>query len=360
MSIDALRGFDMFWIIGGGTLIVRLAKYTQWSWLEPVTTQLQHVEWHGFRFEDLIFPMFLFIAGVTLPFSTSKRKALGQSNSKIHLHLLLRALSLVFLGLVFNGLLKFDWAQMRYASVLARIGLGWFFAALIVLHFHLRGQVLWFAGILLGYWAAMTLVPVPEHGAGVLTIEGNLSGYIDRLLLPGKVHGMTDPEGIFSTIPAIGTGLLGAFAGQLLFAKSDKLSKLRKAMFLMIAAVTCLVVGLLWGQVFPINKKIWTSSFVLFAGGWSMLLLAVFYMVIDVWQLRKWAFFFIVIGSNSILIYMCQSGMIPFWDISSYFFGGLIGMASENAQPVFSMISYLIVEWVFLYILYRKRIFLKI
>ncbi len=361
ISLDALRGFDMFWIIGGGALIERLAEATEWGWLGPVTAQLRHAEWHGFRFEDLIFPLFLFIAGVAFPFSLAKRKKLGQSDSQTHRHLLIRVLVLVFLGMVFNGLLKCDWENMRYASVLGRIGLGWFFAALIVMHFKPWCQVVWFAALLLGYWAAMMLIPVPGHGAGVLTEAGNLSGYIDRLLLPGKLYGGNyNPEGILSTVPAIATGLLGAFAGHLLRSNSQHLSKMKKALILVAAGVICLLVGWLWGLVFPINKKIWTSSFVLFAGGWSLLLLGVFYLIIDVWRKRRWALLFVVIGVNAIAIYMCQSGFVPLWETSKFLFGGMIGYAPESAQPVLSALAYLLVEWFCLYLLYKKRIFLKI
>ncbi len=360
-SLDALRGFDMLWIIGGGTLVQKVAELTQWPWLKSATIQLEHAEWNGFRFIDLVFPLFLFIAGVALPFSLAKRKEREESKTVVYSHLARRAVILVLLGLVFNGFLKFDWPNARYCSVLGRIGIAWFFAAVIAMNTGLLGQALSFAGLLLGYWAAMTLIPAPGVAVPMLTPEGNLSGYIDRLLLPGKIYGGSyDPEGLLSTIPAIGTALLGCLAGRLLLSQSKWLAGVTKGAILLAAGLVCLAAGWYWGQVFPINKKLWTSSFVLYAGGWSLILLSVFYLIIDVCRLRKWALFFAVIGANSIFIYMCQCGVLPLWVTSEFLFKGLIGYASAAWQPVLSALGYLAVEWVLLLFLYRKKIFLRV
>jgi len=281
-SLDALRGFDMFWICGGEVIIEALAKYTHWPVFEWMHLQMQHAEWNGFHFYDMIFPLFLFLAGVSLPFSIQTRKARGESDKQIHRHLLIRCLILIGLGIVYNGGLYLDW-PIRFASVLARIGLGWYFASLIVLHFNRRMQFVWFGGILLFYWAVMMLIPVPDYGSGVLTLEGNLSAFIDRLLLPGRLYdGVMDPEGLLSTIPAISTALLGTFTGYLLNDKSEKLSKYRKWLVVLGVGVLLVIVSSIWNTVFPINKKMWTSSFVLCAGGMSMIFLSVFYLIIDV------------------------------------------------------------------------------
>ncbi len=187
MSLDALRGFDMFWIIGGEGIVHSLAELTGWGVAIWASTQLRHVEWDGFVFYDMIFPLFLFIAGVAMPFSLTKRVERGEDTKKLMLHVVRRGLILVALGIVYNnGLFQVSFADTRFPSVLGRIGLAYMFAGLIVLNTKLRGQVMWFIGLLLGYWAAMKLIPVPGFGAGDLSMEGSLAGFIDRSVLPGK------------------------------------------------------------------------------------------------------------------------------------------------------------------------------
>jgi predicted acyltransferase len=362
LSLDALRGFDMLWITSGEGLIFALAAYTGWPIFKWAEVQLKHVPWEGFVFYDMIFPLFLFIAGVSMPFSILKRKQRGDSPKSIYWHLVKRMLLLVLLGLIYNRLLFFNFAYQRWASVLGRIGIAWFFAAVIVLNTSIRRQVYWFAGILLSYWAILTLIPVPGFGAGVLTPEGNLCAFLDQKLLPGMFccYKFGDNEGILSTFPAIATALLGVFAGHLLAFQSPKLTGLRKGQIILAAGIVCLGIGKLWGFVFPVVKNMWTSSFVLVAGGWSLILLAIFYLVIDVWRIRRWSFPFVVIGLNSITIYMLSAGILNFQSMNKYFFTGVINRFSPAAQPVVSAIGFLICEWVFLYILYRKKIFLKV
>ena len=361
LSLDALRGFDMFWIIGGEGIIHGLAKLTGWSLAIWASSQLEHVEWNGFVFYDMIFPLFLFIAGVAMPFSLTKRIEQGVDKQKLMRYVIRRGLILVVFGYIYNnGLFLQEYSEIRFASVLGRIGLAYMFACLIVINTGLRGQIIWFGGILLGYWAALMLIPVPGYGAGQLTLEGNLVGYIDRLLLPGRLYfKVLDPEGLFSTFPAISTALLGGFAGYLLRNEFPAITKKRKGFLLAGAGIACLILGGVWGLVFPINKNLWTSSFVLYAGGWSLLLLSLFYLIIDVWSKQKWPFFFIVIGSNSILIYMCQK-VFDFGHTTDYLFKGLLHPLSDDAQTVLWWIGYILIEWVFLHFLYRKRIFLKV
>jgi predicted acyltransferase len=350
----------MFWIAGGDFLMTALAAWTGWPFFQWAARQMEHVEWEGFHFYDMIFPLFLFIAGVSMPFSILKRKQQGENMQKIYLHIFKRMLLLVLLGLIYNGFLDLNFENQRYASVLARIGIAWFFAAIIVLNFPLRGQIIWFIGILLGYFAIMKFVPVPGFGAGVFTPEGNLAAYIDRLYLPGKFCCYTygDNEGLLSTLPAICTALMGTFAGHLLI--SRKFGGLKNALMLLGAGIASLAIGKLWGFAFPIIKNLWTSSFVLYAGGWSLILLAVFYLVIDVWKIRKWTFPFIVIGMNSITIYMLNSGIINFENSGKYFFGGLAGLFSGPLQQVVLICGIILCWWTFLYILYRNKIFLKV
>lgn len=368
MSLDALRGFDMFWIIGGGTLFETLARYTNWPALNWWAQQLQHVEWEGFRFEDLIFAMFLFIAGVSTPFSIKKRLERGDTKAKIYKHAFVRLIMLLILGFLLanGGLHGFEFENFRYTHVLMRIGIGCFFATIIYMNAGIRGQVLWLVGLLLGTWAMMKLIPVPGHGAGVMTPEGNFSGYVDRMLLPGKFFqwyypGILDPEGLFGHISGVAMGLFGILTGQFLLSDNSKYTGLKKSVLLGVAGVACLGIGLTWDMVYPIIKKIWTSSFVVFAAGWSLVLLSVFYLIIDVLKFRKWSYFFIVIGSNSILIYACQGGMINIRQTSDFFFNGLAHLSADPAlQAVLAAFSYLLVSWLFLNFLYKRNIFFKV
>ncbi|MFC1782631.1 acyltransferase family protein [Planctomycetota bacterium] len=355
-SIDALRGFDMFWIMGGGTAFMRLHPIYGRPWTEFIQRQLTHVRWDGFRFEDLIFPLFLFIVGAVMPFSLTRRIEMGHSKSRLHLRIFQRALILILLGLIMNGLLKFNFDNFRYAGVLQRIGLCYFFGALIVLHAGIRAQAIIFGAILLLYWAALMLIPVPGFGAGVITMQGCLTSYIDQLLLPGKLwYEFGDNEGILSTLPAVATVLMGALAGHWL--RSDH-SPHRKVRGLLTAGVASLLLGHLWGMVFPVVKLIWTSSYVLVAGGWSLLLLGVFYWLIDVKGYKKWAFFFIVIGMNPILIFFVPR-FIDFPEIANYFVGGVLQYV-EPYKFVFLALGALMVKWLFLWFLYRRRIFFKV
>ena len=367
MSLDALRGFDMFWIIGGGAIFEALAKFTNWPVLNWWAGQLEHKYWEGFNFEDLIFPMFLFIAGVSIPFSINKRLQLGHSRTQIYKHAFTRLILLIVLGFLLanGGIQSFDFSNYRYTHVLMRIGIGCFFATIIYLNTKIRGQILWAAGLLLGYWAIMKLIPVPGYGAGVMTPEGNLAGYIDRLLLPGKFFqwyfpGILDPEGLLGHISGVAMGLLGVLTGQFLIKEDKNLSGLKKALYIGAAGILFLGIGLVWDMAFPIIKKIWTSSFVVFAAGWSLIFLSIFYLIIDVWKLKKWSFFFIVIGSNSIFIYACQSGVFDLRRTSEFFFNGFIKYPLDTAaQHVIASIAYLLVSWLILYFMYKKKIFFK-
>ena len=361
-SLDALRGFDMFWIAGGAGIIHSLSHATDSKILDWLSYQLLHSEWDGFRFCDVIFPLFLFISGVTLPFSFENRKQKGQGRAEVYRHIVTRALLLIVFGFIYNGLFKADFENMRYASVLGRIGIAWMLAACIAYHFSTRSQIIWFWGILIFYWAMMMLVPVPGFGAGVLTQEGNLSGYIDRLILPGKLYyGDMDPEGIFSTIPSGSTALLGAITGAFLKHQDPGMrwNGLQKGLSLVGVGIAFMILGWVWGLSFPINKSLWSSSFVLFAGGFSLTLLALFYLLIDVYGFRNWAFGFMIIGVNPITIYMAQHGIIDFWITTDFFLSGFSRYVSESLYEVIRSSGWFAVSWLFLFFLYRQKIFLK-
>jgi len=213
----------------------------------------------------------------------------------------------------------------------------------------------------------LMFIPVPDYGAGVMTPEGNFAGYFDRLFLPGKFYhdyfpGILDPEGILGHISGVAMGLMGVLTGQFLIMKKENLTGLKKGLLLGAAGIIFLGIGLVWDMAFPIIKKIWTSSFVIYAGGWSLILLSIFYLLIDVWKLKKWwSYFFIVIGSNSIFIYVCQSRVLDFRRMSDFFFKGLINYFSEpSVQMVIASFTYLLVSWLFLYFMYKRKIFLKV
>lgn len=367
-SLDALRGFDMFWIVSGEGLIHSLAAASGWTVFKWMSDQLHHSDWNGFTFYDLIFPLFIFVAGVSMAYSISNQlEKPGLMNrkeirKKIFTALLKRTLILIGLGMVVNGLLKWQgYENTRFASVLARIALSGFFAALIFLNFNFKGQLAWFTGILLGYWALMVLVPVPGHGAGVLTPEGNLEAYVDRIMLPGKLHRRVyDPEGLLSTLPAVCSALSGIFTGQFLRWQRTWWTAPRKGFAMAGAGLVLILLAWIWHPFFPVNKNMWTSSFVLCTSGWSLLFMAVFYLIIDVAGIRTWAKPFVWIGMNSILIYLAAHGLVNFESTAAFLFGGLIQRSGPAWQPVWIAAAIAAVQLVLLYILYRKKLFLKV
>lgn len=389
-SLDALRGFDMFWIVSGEGIFHALAGVVMAKHALPrnpvdyriattadlnlgeriavgISNGLHHSPWNGFTFYDLIFPLFIFIAGVSMPYSFGKKLSAEATDNKsrrrkIYRSLVKRTLLLILLGAVVNGLLKGQgYEQTRFASVLGRIGLACFFAAVIYLNTSRRAQVLWATGILLGYWAAVMWIPVPGFGAGVLTPEGNLAAYVDRLLLPGKLHRTVyDPEGVLSTVPAVGTALLGVFTGEFLKEGARRFGAVQKGAWLLAAGVTALGLGALWGTVFPINKTMWTSSFVLYAGGWSVLLLALFYLVIDAAGYKTWSRPFVWMGANSVLIYLAAHGFLDFYYTANFLFAGLIRFAAPVWQAVWLAMGVALVQVLLLWMLYKKKLFLKL
>lgn len=361
LSLDTLRGFDMFWISGGEEIFATLAKVTGWSWAVMLAHQFTHPDWNGFRAYDLIFPTFLFMAGVSTPFSLGSRLEKGVPPSQMIRKVIQRGLILVFLGIIYNnGIFQTDWADMRYPSVLGRIGLAGMFAQIIYLYNGPKARWIWFAGLLVGYYLFMTFFPVPGCGAGLMTMECNPASYFDRMLIPGRLHlRIHDPEGLVSTIPAIATGLLGIFAGELLRTSEEKISKNNKVIYLVAAGVTSLLLSLVWDVFFPINKNLWTSSFMLCAGGFSLLLLALFYWVIDVLNYRKWTLFFVVIGMNSIVIYMIGD-YINFGYTAKALFGGILSFFPHAVEAVGEVIAFIMVQWAFMYLLYKNKLFLKV
>jgi len=363
LSLDALRGFDLFWIVGGHGILLALFKLTEWGWLGAIDAQLKHVEWNGFQAYDLIFPLFLFMAGVSTPYSLTRRLAEG-ARSEVIRKVIQRGLILVLLGIIYNNGLQWKGLEnMRLGSVLGRIGLAGMFAQLIfVFNFESPKRLwYWLAGILLGYWAIMSFGHAPGFSPGDLTMEGNFASYVDRLMLPGKLHkGIHDPEGLLAVLPAIGNALLGILAGLWLRRSAEEVSGDRKAAGLALAGLALLAVGGLWSFVFPLNKNLWTSSFVLWTCGWGSLLLALFYWTIDV---RGWAggfgAFFAVIGMNSVLIYM--SGKFVSFDFTGHaLFGGLARAFPPAVASVVLVTGIFAVKWLLFWFLKRQKVFLRV
>jgi predicted acyltransferase len=367
-SLDALRGFDMFWIMGADEIwyTMKEATHGQSPFWNTLASQFTHPDWNGFHVYDLIFPLFLFMAGVSTPFSVGRELEKGKSREQLLLRVIKRGFILVLLGLIANNGLKImPLADIRFASVLGRIGIAYMFANIIYLYAKEWMLIFWFFFFIIGYYLLLKFTSAPGFHPGDLTPQGNFASYMDRTILPGHLYvpypgtkiNMHDPEGLFSTIPAISTGLLGIMAGLVL--KNKNLSQNAKTLRLAIAGIICLVVAQIWNLDFPINKNLWSSSFVMHVGGLSLLLMALFYYVIDVLGYQKWAFFFKVIGMNSILIYI--SGHFINWNFTNHsLFGWLAQLAGEPYGAVIMAITFVLVKWVFLYFLYKKKTFLRV
>jgi len=358
-SLDALRGFDMFWIMGAEEIFNTWAKATDWPALNWISNQLTHPAWNGFHLYDLIFPLFLFMAGVATPFSVGRELEKGNDKKKVLFRVIRRGLILVILGIIYNnGLHLRPISDIRFASVLGRIGIAYMFANIIFIYTKRKAQIIWFWALIIGYWLLLKFTSAPGFPMGDLTMEGNFASYIDRSILPGKLYlGIHDPEGLVSDIPAISTGLLGILTGT--FIKTSTQDGARKAGWMAVAGIGFIILALIWNFDFPINKNLWTSSFVCLVGGLSLLYFSLFYYVIDVLGYKKWAFFFKVIGMNSILIYI--SGRFINWEYATNGFFQWLGELSPAVwAPVVMAICYMAVKWAFMYFLYRKKVFLRV
>src|SRR5690554_944471 len=359
LSIDALRCLDMCFISGGGTFLVLLEGKAGWAVVDTVAQQLEHPSWNGFTFYDFIFPLFMFIAGVSLSFSLSSGQSKGIPKTQLYKKVFYRMLILIGLGILYKNapIPFFEPSQIRFGSVLGRIGFACFIACLIYLNFSFVQRFLWVAGILLAYYAVLFLIPVPGYGAGDLTFEGNLVGWFDRTFMPGRLHQKTyDELAILTQFPALCLTVMGTAAGDIL---RGSLSPTRKIGRMTIYGVAGIALGLVWQLHFPINKHLWSSSFILLTGGMAFLFLAFFYWIIDVLGYKKWAFFFQVIGINSLAIYLAYR-FINFNYTSRLLFEGLYSPMAEQWHAPVQALGALLLVWLFMYGLYRMKIFLKI
>ena len=358
-SLDVLRGFDMFWIIGGAPLAMSVIDFLGIGWLMPFKSQFDHVEWNGFSMHDLIFPLFIFIAGISMQFSVMSKIRSGASFGGTFLRVVRRGLILVVLGCIYNGFFKLHLDSFRIPSVLGLIGMSYIWGSLVVMRLKPVGQLIAAIGILVGYYVLMVFVPVPGYGAGVLTPEGNWASYIDRMIMSGHMLSeYTDPEGLIMTLPASVLVVMGSFAGMIV--QSQKLSSYKKVGSFVLTGLILLGISLVWSKFFPYNKKLWTSSFILLAGGLCYLFFALFYLVVDVWKIRKVFFPFVLIGMNPITIYFAADGLIDFGYTANFFLGGIIGRCGAEAGLIVHYCGIIVVELLFLYFLYRKKIFVRV
>ena len=416
MSVDALRGFDMFWIIGADSLVTALHRLSPNKPTEFLADQLEHADWQGFHFYDLIFPLFVFLVGVSIVFSLTKTIERAGKADAIK-RVIRRGILLYVVGVLYSGGFTRLWPDMRLLGVLNRIALAYFFAGLLFCFFKPRALVGICVGLLVGYWALMTFIPIRDiqltrpniarlaeqagdsETAAYLadrsspnpsTVRNspvwaatqklfysttnyirakyepglNLSDHLDFQYLPGKKWDtFYDPEGYLSTLPAIATCLLGMFAGFLL--QNQLVPGQKKVLYLIAVGLAAAVVGWLWNLQFPVVKKIWTSSFVLVAGGYGAILLGTFYWIVDVVQFRAWCQPFVWMGMNSITIYLTKNILGGTFntlaqrfvggDVKDYFDHQITGLG----QMVISIVGLLLAFW-FVHFLYKRKIFLRL
>jgi predicted acyltransferase len=368
VSVDALRGFNIFWIIGGDGAVRAIDEMSRGK--GPLVSavggflgvQFSHVAWEGFRFYDFIFPLFIFVTGVSIVLSLP-RLVEREGKARAHWRVLRRALLLYGLGLIFYGGISQHWGDVRLLGVLQRIALCYLFASVMFLNLNLRGTIAAFVALLVGYWAVMTFVPVPGIGAGSFAPDANLANWIDAHYLPGRLWDVTrDPEGLLSTLPAIATCLLGVFAGLLL--RDIRIPSQQKSVWLVVGGIVLIAAGYLWALQFPLIKAIWTSSFVLVAGGYSAVLLGAMHQVIDVWGVKGWATIFVWIGANAITLYFVNS-LISFEQFATRFVGGDLGRLLDQAVtqgtgPFVAHVLGLAFAVALAVFLYQRKIFLRV
>lgn len=388
LSLDALRGF---------TIVGMIVVNSPGSW-SHVFSPLLHASWHGITPTDLVFPFFLFIVGVSITLAYGRKQDQQTEPRKAYRKILWRVAKIFALGVFLNLWPNFDFEAIRIAGVLQRIAIVFGVCAILFLTTTWRSQLYLGLAILVGYWASLSLIPVPmdavnrraletgfverSHGKEVaVTVEQtgetsiapnyepgtNLAAWVDRKLLPGRMWERTwDPEGVLSTLPAIVTGIFGMLIGSLLLAISDPY---RRVSWVMTIGVLTLLIGMLWSMAFPLNKNLWSSSFVLFSGGWASLCLGVCLMFADILGYQKWTRLGIVFGSNAIVAYALSgmlmvvfySGFGPIPSLSRWFMNTTIDL---GFPPKIASLSYALLYLALIYlpvsILKRKKLFIKL
>ena len=355
VSLDALRGFDMFWITGGTAILMGLGKIINRPLFDEFLEQFDHVPWRGLHFYDLIWPLFMFIMGAAIPLSIAKRRAKGETDRSLLLHAVRRAIIMFCLGMITQGqLLWFDLSKFRPCySVLHGLAAGYLIATIVALKVKAKWHAATVAAFLLVYWAMIMLIPVPGVGRGVLTPQGNVATYVDQLVL-GRLH-YGENTWFLSYLGFGASVLLGVLAGHILMTDRSAESRIYR---LLGAGVVSLALGLVWSLAFPVIKLLWTSSYVMISGGVSFLAMALFYLIIDVWGLKKWAFGFIVIGMNSIAVYFATE-VFDFRSVGNVFVGHLLPHIGRWDNLLEASAAFAVV-WLILYWMYRKKEFIRI
>lgn len=363
VSLDVFRGIT----IAGMVLVNNPGTWSHIYW------PLAHAAWHGWTPTDLVFPFFLFIVGVAIPLAFGNRMEQGGSKRDLYLKILKRTLIIFALGIFLAGFPYFPFATIRIPGVLQRIAVCYLFASLIFLNTKVQTQIIITILLTLVYWALMTLLNAPGYPTGDLSKEGSVASFIDRVVLgphiwkQGRVY---DPEGLLSTIPAIATTIIGMLTGQWL--RTNK-SSYEKAAGMFVAGAVCIVMGWCWNPFFPINKSLWTSSYVFFTGGLALEFLAFCYWLVDIKKYQRWARPFVVFGMNAIVLFVGTGVMARLMGLIKLPWGSaqisLQGWIFQKlflswASPINASLAYalaFILLWLgLMWILYSRRIFIKI
>lgn len=351
LSLDAFRGFTVV-----GMILVNTPASE-----EHVFKALEHATWNGVTLADYIFPFFVFIVGVSITLSYSKLLLKNTPKSQLIKKTVKRSAIIFSLGIFLGLFPEFDFYEIRIPGVLQRIALAFLGCALIYLYTNWKQQAWIGGGLLFVYWGLMMWVPVPGIGAGVLEPGQNLAAWMDSLIIPGSMwQGTWDPEGILGTLPTIATGITGMLIGHVLI--NTSISRERKIIWIFSAGLLSFGLGTAWGWVFPLNKNLWTSSYVLYTSGLATMTFALFYFVIDELEYTRWAKVGIVFGVNAIAAYTI-GGILPafFVFMQDWYIQTFI---SGSAWPQFASLIWAIIIclmcYVFVLVLYKKRIFIKV
>jgi len=357
-SLDVFRGLTI-------ALMILVNNAGDW---EHVYWPLEHAKWNGWTPTDLVFPFFVFIVGVSVVFSFASRVARGDSKKALLLHALKRSVIIFVVGFLLHAYGKFNVHTIRIPGVLQRIAIVYFVTSVLVLYTGRLTRAIVTAALLIGYWILMVRVPVPGYGASVLTMDGNLAAYIDRAVMYNHLYiaHRFDPEGILSTLPAIATCLLGVFAGEWMRSATNASRKLAG---LFAASAVGLISGEIWNLWFPINKMIWTSSYVLFTAGFALFVLGVCYWLIDIRGWKRWSTPFIMFGVNPLVLYCFASWLARAMQVH-HIHGLTIKeiLYDKFFVPLFSdpylvslswALSFVLVSFGLAWALYRKRMFVR-
>ena len=356
LSLDVMRGITIM-----GMIIVNTPG--SWQYLYP---PLEHAEWNGLTPTDLVFPFFLFMIGISITLALSRRKEKGADRRALVIKILKRTAILLLLSFFLKVFPSLNFTNIRIPGVLPRIAVVYLVCSLIFLQTSWKGIARLSVIFLVGYWLLMVLVPVPGIGPANLEPSTNLAAWLDRLLLPGRLYrGDWDPEGILSTIPSFVTGFAGILTGYLLLSKETAERKIIK---MMVAGVLLCIGGYLWSLVFPVNKNLWTSSYVLVTAGFALLLLGTLYWFVDVLKYKRWTPFFVAFGMNAITAYVLHGLLINLFVIDtgdtnpkavSYQALVSLGLSLEMASFVWAIL-YMLVCFIPIWIMYKRKIIVKI